>query len=430
VGTICEEVLLKHDHFSIETMARLLAGDLSHEELVNEVLPHLWRTCAHCREQHEEILRLQKEFGHWDERVAVLEGREAPQMYERLKDMSFDDQLKFVADDVSLQNWAFCQLLLKESLETVFEDAAKAINLAELAVRVALQLGEAYDPHWVLDLRAKAYSYLGNAQKVLGELRSAETAFREAENYLARSMSGNMLIVAEVLHLKASLRHDQRRLEEALALVDQALSIYRESKEPHGIGVTLLKKAKILEESQDLPAAIQLLRGAVEEIDSTQEPRLHLYARYNLVLCLTLAGNFQEAEHLLPDIQNAFSERPKPLDSVRLRWAEGKIAFGMGRAGEAEEAFRSVQQEFLQRGMGYDAALVSLDLAILLAQERRTQELKQLAGELMRVFEARDVHREAVAALIMFQKACEEERLTAQLAGKIASLLKEAKRPL
>jgi tetratricopeptide (TPR) repeat protein len=420
---------LDHHHFSIEVMARLLAGDLSHDELVNEVAAHLWQRCPHCQEQHEEILRLQKEFGHWDERVVVLEGREAPELYERIENLPFDEQLHLVAEDPAFQNWAFCQLLLTKSLDAGFEDAAKAINLSELAVKVALQLGEAYDPHWVLDLRAKAYAYLANARKVLGEWRSSETAFREAESHLARSMTGNVLIEAEILHLKASLRLDQRRLKEALTLVDQALSIYREHEDSHGIGVTLLKKARILEEGNDLEAAIQILRQSLEEVDPAQESRLHLYVRYNLVLCLTLSGQFSEAEDLLPEVQTGLVREERPLDLLRLHWTEGKIAFGLGRTGEAEEAFRSVQQEFLSRGMGYDAALVSLDLAVLYAQERRTGELKKLAAELMRVFEARDVHREAVAALLMFQKACEEERLTAQLAGKIAAMLKEAKRP-
>ena len=64
--------------------------------------------------------------------------------------------------------------------------------------------------------------------------------------------------------------------------------------------------------------------------------------------------------------------------------------------------------------MGYDAALVSLDLARLYAQEGCVEDLKRLAAELMPVFESRDVHREALVALLMFQKACEEERLTVQ----------------
>jgi tetratricopeptide (TPR) repeat protein len=421
--------ILRDNHFSLEVMTRLLAGDLTHEDLLNEVVSHLVQCCPHCRDHQQEILRLQKEIGHWDERVAVFEGQQAPELYERFKDLHFDEQLALVTENELFQNWAFCQLLLRESFEAGFEDPIRAINLAELAVKIALQLGVAYDPHWVLDLRAKAYAYLGNAQRILGELRSAETAFRESEALLSKSMTGNPLIEAEVLHLKASLRRAQRRQQEALALVDRSHSLYSESGEIYEAGMVLLKKAKIVEDTGNLDEAIELLNGLIMDIEPRQEPLLLLYARYNLMLCLTAVGRYSEAQDLLPKIQTAFLKEAKPLDLVRFRWTKGKIAFGLGRTEEAEEAFRAVQQEFLNRSMGYDAALVSLDLAVLLSQERRTSELKQLAAELMRVFESRDVHREAVAALIMFQKACEEERLTAQLAGRIATLLKEAKRP-
>ncbi|HEV7519261.1 MAG TPA: hypothetical protein VGR07_23475, partial [Thermoanaerobaculia bacterium] len=74
------------------------------------------------------------------------------------------------------------------------------------------------------------------------------------------------------------------------------------------------------------------------------------------------------------------------------------------------------------------AALVSLDLAVLYANEGRTQELKRLAAELMPIFESRDVHREAIAALVMFQHAAEEERLTAQLAENLAASLRRERR--
>ena len=56
------------------------------------------------------------------------------------------------------------------------------------------------------------------------------------------------------------------------------------------------------------------------------------------------------------------------------------------------------------------------------------QELKQLAAELMPIFESRDVHREAIAALLMFQHAAEEERLTAQIAENLAASLKRERR--
>jgi tetratricopeptide (TPR) repeat protein len=416
------------DHPSIETLAKLLAGDLSHEELLTGVLPHFFEQCPECQRRHQEILRLQREFGHWDERVAVMEGLQAPELFARFKDRPFDEQLSLVADDETFHAWGFCQLLLKESLEAGFEDAARAINFAELAVKISQDLGDAYDPNWVLDLRARAHAYLGNAQRVLGELRSAEAAFREAESLLARSMTGNSLIEAEVLHLKASLLCSQRYSKKALELVDRALKIYREAEEPHGIGVALMKKGKILEESGDLEGAIRLLQDAFEEIDPEAEPRLALVARYNLLLCLSLAGRHEEAGEMLEKVRGFFLGHARPLDLLRLQWTEGKIALGLGHAQEAEEAFRRVQEEFLARGMGYDAALVSLDLAILYARDRRTEDLKRLAVEILQVFESRDVHREAVAALILFRSACEEERLTVELAGQIATLLQRERR--
>lgn len=419
---------MNDSHLSIETLAKLLAGDLEHEAILTEVVPHLVELCPVCQQRHQEIRKLQKKFNHWDERVAVFEGQQAPELLEAIKDLPLDEQLNRVADDPSFQTWALCQLLLRESLEAAFEDAGKAMNLADLAVSVAQHLNDAYDPYWVLDLQARSYAYLGNARRVLGELRSAETAFRKAETLLARSMTGNSLITAEILHLKCSLRRDQRCLEEALEMAVQALALYEEHAELHGIGVVLLKKATILEERGRLKDAILVLREAIARLNTPEETELSLYARHNLTLYLTTAGQYEEAELLCSEIQSAFEGWAKPLDLIRLRWTEGKIACGREKFDETEAAFRQVQQEFLRRGMGFDAALVSLDLAVVYAHQHRLDELKQLALEIVPIFESRDVHREAIAALVMFQQACQEERLTAELARNLASLLQQGSR--
>jgi tetratricopeptide (TPR) repeat protein len=411
-------------------MAKLLAGDLGHEDLVTRVIPHFLGLCHRCRRRYEEVRRLQEEVGHWDERVAVLEGPQAKELFAALKDLSFDAQLARVLDDESFQTWGLCQLLLSRSLEAGFEDAARAVNYAELAVKISQNLEDTYDPHWVLDLRARAQGHLGNARRVLGELRSAEMSFREAERFLSRSMTGNETVRAEILHLKASLRRAQRRFSEALALVDQALEIYRELGDVHGAGISLLKKAKVLEDGEDLDGAIRTLRELITELEPQREALLLAYARHNLVFCLTGAEKYQEAADLIPEAREALAAQGRSLNLIRLRWAEGRIARGLNQPGEAEEAFREIQREFLARNMGYDAGLVSLDLAILYAQERRTAELKRLAAEMAPIFESRDVHREAMAALLMFRSACEEERMTVELATQLAVQLRRQRRTL
>lgn len=418
---------MKDAHLSIETLASWLAGDLDHETLLRDVVPHFLEHCTECRQRYQEILSLQRQFGHWDERVAVFEGLQAPELFATIKGLPFDEQLSRIADDPSYQTWGFCQMLLKESVEAAFEDAGRAMNLADLAIHVVQNLGTVYDPHWVLDLHAKCHAYLGNARRVFGELRSAETSFRKAETLLALSMTGNSLVRAEFLHLKCSLWRNLRRLDEALELADEALSLYQENQDPYGIGMVRLNKAKVLEEVGNLPAAILLLQEAIAELNPAEAPQLALYARHNLITCLSENGQFLEASRLLPESRTLFERNAKPLDLVRLRWTEGKVAFGLGEIQQAEFHFREVQQEFLRRTMGFDAALVSLDLAVLLAQQGRYQELKQLALEVIPVFEAQDVHREAMAALLIFQKACNEETLTAELARQIASALEKSR---
>jgi hypothetical protein len=139
-------------------------------------------------------------------------------------------------------------------------------------------------------------------------------------------------------------------------------------------------------------------------------------------------GRFTEGDALVPEVRVLCQEIGGDLDLVRLRWVEGKVDFGLGRLEAAEAAFREVQEVFLARRLRYDAALVSLDLALLYAIAHRTADLKQLAAEMLPAFESREIHREALAALLMFQGACEEERLTVQLARQLADFLQREHR--
>lgn len=90
-----------------------------------------------------------------------------------------------------------------------------------------------------------------------------------------------------------------------------------------------------------------------------------------------------------------------------------------------EAAYREVQGEFERHRMHYNAALVTLDRALLLARQRRTEELKRLSAELVAAFESRSIHREATAGLILFQRACDEERATAEMISRLAALLRK-----
>jgi tetratricopeptide (TPR) repeat protein len=414
-------------HLSLETMAKWLTGRLEHDDLLLEVVPHHLEQCSGCRQAYETLETLKQEIGHWDEEVALLETREAPDLAALLDQTASEERADLIEEEESLHTWGLCHLLLKRSLAAARQDPGSAFDLADQAVRLTAHLGSAYDPQWVLGLRARALACRANARRVLGELRGAESDFRKARGCLDRSDMEGSRFEAEVLDLESSLRRDQRRFGSALHLAEQALGLYRKIQDSHGTGKMFLQEAKILEESNDLEGAIELLRRPEEAIDPEREPHLYAMARYNLVSCLSDAGLNEEAKGLLPEIRTRFQETAQPLDRVRLRWTEGGIAFGLGQDHEAEAAFREVQAEFLALNMDHNAALVALDLAVLLSKQGRGAELKRLAAELMAEFEAREIYRESTAVLILFQRACEEERMTAELARQLAGLLRQRK---
>lgn len=412
------------DHPSLETMARWLAGELDHEAVLRELASHLSRSCAVCRRNQEEIQRLKEECGHWSETVVVFETREAPELARQFEGLPHEERMRLVDEEEDLQTWGLCQYLLSEARRALFEDPLRAIETARLAVRIAGHLGDSYHPDWVLELRAKTHAYLGNALRVAGELRSADHEFLVADECLEPGGTGSARVQAEVLSLKGSLRLDQRRFDEAHDLLEEALRIYREIGHPDGIATTLLQEVKLVHAEGDIEGSIQLLRESLGEIDPVSQSRLHAYALQSLLYSLALAGKYHEAEDLLPRVVEKFQSADRPLNRVRLRWTEGSIAQGLGRTDEAEAAYREVREKFLELGKSYDAALVSLDLATVHAGRGDTEALKRIAAEVLPVFQSQDVHREALAALLLFHQACSEERATAEMIRQVTDILR------
>jgi hypothetical protein len=99
---------------------------------------------------------------------------------------------------------------------------------------------------------------------------------------------------------------------------------------------------------------------------------------------------------------------------LRMKVLRGRIAHGLGRSDEAERLLLAARQGYLDRELGYDAALVTLDLALLYLDQGRTAELKDAARLMQPIFEVRNVHRQALAALMLFEQAAAAEKVTEQ----------------
>ncbi|MEA2561929.1 MAG: hypothetical protein QOH06_3433 [Acidobacteriota bacterium] len=205
------------------------------------------------------------------------------------------------------------------------------------------------------------------------------------------------------------------------------MTLYRIAGEETAATYPLMSLGLLCYDRQEYKQALDIFKVMLQVVQPESEPRLYCYAHHNLTLTLCEIGDYAAAEDNLAAGLQLYREHPDLYTQSRLTWLQGKIAAGLGNLGEAEAAFAAIRQKFLAEGNAYDAAMVSLDLALVYLRQGRTAELGELAEEAHRVFEAQDVHREVHAALLLFRDAVRQERVTADLIRELMSFLKKAR---
>jgi tetratricopeptide (TPR) repeat protein len=441
-------------------LERFGSAELSRQEN-REITRHLLSGCVRCRrvtdrflprpakgtletvELHAEdpesfsyapaFAAARRELGRRQKAFAI-ERAAAPSLLAELAAYPFDRQWMLIAHEARFQSWALCDLLLEESREWGFQDPGRALDLAELGAAAAAHLDPmVYGAARINDLAARAWSTLANAERIRSDFRTAEKGFARAEDLL-REGTGDPLEKAWLLLLKASLRGNQGRFREAARLLDRVAHIADRNGDLHLVGKALIAKGFLASVDGRPEEAIELLTEGLRRIDVAQsstnptppelaEPRLLVAARHNLILCLNESGHPTEALALLAETRPLYVELGDRMNLMRLKWVEGKIALALGDLESAEALLKEVRHDLVTRELGYDAALLSLDLARIYAQDGRRAEMRRLAEEMLPIFQSRDVQREILATLIVFQKAAEMERVTLDLVQELSAYL-------
>jgi tetratricopeptide (TPR) repeat protein len=350
--------------------------------------------------------------------------QQAAGLWRALRDLRPPRRRLAVETESRYWTWALAERLCEESVRAAAHRADEAVELSRLGLRAA-ELAPGSEP-WRSRLLGWVWAFVANARRVQGDLPGAEEGFLRSDRFLEAGAAAGPgpLDATRPLDLKASLRRYQGRFEEALGLLEQALKANGSNE---ARGRILINKANTLELIGESELALAELRRAELLLEGSQSARIVLVVKHSLAHNLWQLGRYVEAEARLPEARKRAIETGNELDLVRVIWVEGGVAAGLGRRDKALAALEQVRRYFNASRIAYDAALVSMELAVLYLEEGRNAEVKRLSEEMYWIFKAQGVHQEALAALRLFFEAARKEEATAELARRLLAYLTKAR---
>ncbi len=311
----------------------------------------------------------------------------------------------------------------------IFHDPPFGLKLAVVAPRYARAIpaeDSATGRRETWGRLVRAYALLGSANRALGRFARAEIAYQQALR-ICRKRSVPAAAKADLYLKLAGLRACQRRFDEALQLVSDALEEYRTTGDSPGQALTLAVRGAIYVMARRLPEAVELLSEILGKYKLA--PRVEYSVIGNLANAVAETDdprNLKTAQAHLYRAQQLSGPR-RTVKKAKLYWIEAKILMRHDpRRGES--LWLKSLDTFKRFQAAYEIALVGLDIAALYRFQNRWPELEELASDVYEQFRKLRDDTESLAALKLWLDAVEARTLTEELLADVKAQI-EARMP-
>jgi tetratricopeptide (TPR) repeat protein len=312
--------------------------------------------------------------------------------------------------------------LLERSWALRHDKPREMVELAKTAVHVAQNL----DPtilgsQKVADCQARAWGELGNAYRAADEHWEAQRAFGKAFQLLSEG-TDDLRLRAHLHDLQSSLLGDQRKFALAFDSLEVTINMYRRIGDQHSVGRAMIKKAIYTHYSGRSEDALVINTQALAMIDEQRDPYLPVVALQNRLTFLVACGHYKDAKVFLFKNRTRISEGGRIL-ATKVRWLEGQISYGTADYPIAESTFQEVKQVFVAEGLGFAAALASLEIAMSQMRLGRYGEAEEVTIKAASVFAALNIHREVLGAVGLLRDAFLYDKATINLIEHVVSFI-------
>ena len=426
----------KHRHITRQLLLAARRGQVSWRHLAEVLLDRLSTACPDCRDEAEaavpakipvaayrepvlQAVRIETDLRRYEE-----DRKAAPALLSLLRELSPEQRLLRIGNAPErFANLALGEDLLDEARACLPGDAEGSLGWARTAEAVAATYGTPHYPHRIL-----ALAYQGNAHRAMGDFDLARTRLNQARNLVQAHQVVDLDLGAELHSLFGSLCRDLSRFDEAAEHLENAAALYKTLGDDDCLARVLIQLGLLHAIVGNFAEALVADKAAIGLLSPKGNPRLYLSARINFARHLAEAGQPETARDYLDYDRDLHEAHADSHMKLRVAWLDARIAFELGDAPGAERGYLEVRKEFVRQRHGFNAALVSLELAALYHGQGRFQELEETAVQAVDLFQAYELHQEALAALVLLRDAARARSLTAETLVRVVEFLREAER--
>jgi tetratricopeptide (TPR) repeat protein len=316
------------------------------------------------------FLRLEETVRGLAARV-LSDRRLAEELWARLEPLSPDQRSLVVRNQPRYHFRALADRLSDEARQRVHEAPAEAVAIARLAVEIAGRLDPAGSGQDVVcEPQVAAYGALGNALRIVGDLRGAREALDRAAELL--EMTSDPLVRVDALALRAVLENELGRVERASAMLASAARQARGIRDTELEARLLITRASYIGEL-DPPKGLQLVERGLDLVDGSKS-RLELIGRHIRAFLVNEMGRTREAKRLYIQCLPLYLAFAGPVTEARRLHLEGKIARAEGDVRRAVECLGRRAEILAELKAGVELALATLDWAEMLQLDGRPEE--------------------------------------------------------
>jgi hypothetical protein len=357
-----------------------------------------------------------------------LPAGDVAELCNRLDELSPAQQTLRVRNAGGLVGLELVAELIRRAKDSVREAPEVALAEAQFATRIVdAVLVEPRHQGLLADLRSEAWSLVANGFRLVDDWAEAEAAWRKVRKFAGLG-SKDPVLAAELKERQAALCIDQRRFDEAKALLQGSAELYRNLGETQRLGRCYLRLFRAFYFDGHLEACLEHAWSAVAALDPQEDQRMSLLAMLYVAGTLGELGQAREGYGLLRGAWPQFERQQDAWLLQGARWTRGRLASEIGKLRTAEKMLAGVREEFLSSRQRLEAALISLDLALVYARRDWPEPQRRLADETAPIFQALHLERETLAACLLYVDAARRQRVTVTLVEDVLRRLEPIRR--